>query len=118
MSGPKKGAICGSHKTVVPNCVNVWFYCVTSLPGAVQLVSSRSGNGRRHCFSAARSMLCVLLGFFRCKEAISLRLLCGSGDVACKLLNVAGAPDTLDPRSSCAADAGAECCWRDLLRNR
>ena len=28
---PKRGELCGSHKTVVPNCVNVWFYCVTSL---------------------------------------------------------------------------------------
>ena len=27
---PKRGALCGSHKTVVPNCVNVWFYCVAS----------------------------------------------------------------------------------------
>ena len=24
---PKRGALCGSHKTVVPNCVRVWFYC-------------------------------------------------------------------------------------------
>ena len=28
---PNRGALCGSHKTVVPNCVNVWFYCVTPL---------------------------------------------------------------------------------------
>ena len=28
---PKRGALCGSHKTVVPNCVNVRFYCGTSL---------------------------------------------------------------------------------------
>ena len=23
---PKRGALCGSHKTVVPNCVNVLFF--------------------------------------------------------------------------------------------
>ena len=28
---PKRGALCGSHKTVVPNCVNAWFCCVASL---------------------------------------------------------------------------------------
>ena len=27
----KRGVPCGSRKTVVPNCVIVWFYCVTSL---------------------------------------------------------------------------------------
>ena len=78
----KKSAHCGSHKTGVPNCVNVWFYCVTSLA----VLSSGSAVEVKTDALVVSLLLvpwCMCCWFFRCKKAIRLLLLTGNGDVAC-----------------------------------
>ena len=57
-----RGALCGSHTTVVPNCVNRWFYCVTSLA----VLSSGSAVGVKTDALVVSLVLvpwCVLLVF-------------------------------------------------------
>ena len=40
---PKRGALCGSHKTVVPNCVNVWFSLLLDVTVMVPLTGPDRG---------------------------------------------------------------------------
>ena len=61
--GRKRGALYGSHNTVLLCRVEVFFFLRDFLRSAVQWVSSRSEGGRPRCFSTARSMECVLLSF-------------------------------------------------------
>ena len=82
--GPKRGALHGSHNAVLPYRVKVCFYCVNSLT----VLSSGSTVGvKTDALVVALFQNCSFHGvlcccFFRCKQTIWLRLLCGSADVA------------------------------------
>ena len=57
------GALYGSHNTVLPYRVKVFFFFVTSLAVLLQWVGSLSEDGRPRCFFVGRFTGCVMFVF-------------------------------------------------------